>query len=91
MSELRPATKFLGNSFNRQVSHIESEFKEVVDAIYNRNDETRSEEEIAEELVDLQMPCETMLAILGLDEQQRREARLKVIAKNEARGYYKEG
>jgi hypothetical protein len=30
-----------------------------------------------------------MLAILGLDEQQRMEARRKVIEKNRARGYYK--
>jgi hypothetical protein len=80
---LRPADKFLGNTAYGQFIKISSELKELEDA----NDA----EEVIEETIDLQMSCETLLAILGLDEQQRREARRKVIEKNDARGYYRKG
>lgn len=46
--------------------------------------------QLAEKLVDLQTSAETMLAIMGLSEQQRREVRQKVIEKNKQRGYYQE-
>jgi len=99
MSELRPTTKFLNNSEYEQFRHLESEFHEVKREFHNRIDYKLYKEGLSElarhhltiELVDLQMSAETMLAILGLDEQKRGELRLKVIAKNEARGYYKEG
>ena len=86
-SELRPATKFLGNSIHEQMSHLLSEFDEVM-VEYGWT--ITNEQRFAEELIDLQMSCETMLAILDLNEQQRNEARRKVIAKNTERGYYKE-
>lgn len=82
-SDLRPADKFLTNDTGQQMNHITEEYCEVVTE-YNRS----SEERLVEELIDLQMSCETMLANLGLDEQQRREARKKVLAKNAARGYF---
>lgn len=88
-SSLRPATKFVNeNSMFIQMNQISQEFREVtreVAAIFN---EAGNCENLIMELVDLQTACETMLAILGLDESQRQEARRKVIAKNQSRGYY---
>jgi hypothetical protein len=92
-SELRQADKFLGASLNAQMYHVKSEFEECIEAYGNLIVEfdycPSKQERLIEELVDLQMSCCTMLAILGLDEQQRMEARRKVIEKNRARGYYK--
>lgn len=79
-SNLRPADKYLKNLPNEQFRHMDSELREIEDA-----DDV---DHVIEEVVDLQMSCETMLAVLGLNEKQRREARLKVIEKNEKRGYY---
>lgn len=91
-SDLRPADKYLGNSISRQMNHIESEFLEVKEDYSNLivefDEHPPKQEKLAEELVDLQMSCETMLAILGLNEQQRMDARRKVVEKNEDRGYY---
>ena len=84
-SSLRPATKFLTNTIGQQLSHIRQEFKEVeLELGYG----CLSVDKAVEELIDLQTACETMLDILGLGELQRQEARRKVIAKNQARGYY---
>lgn len=90
--DLRPADKFLGNSRLEQYMHIDSELKEVRTAMNDYALEyTDTLDNLIEELIDLQMSCETMLAILGLDEQQRREARSRVIEKNRLRGYYEGG
>lgn len=93
-SDLRPCDKFLKAYSNEQFSHIEQEFKEVKYALHDvysvgEHINGKEKEHLAEELVDLQMSCETMLAILGLGEQQRRDVRKKVIEKNRKRGYYK--
>lgn len=45
---------------------------------------------LAEELVDLQTACETMLAMIGMDDRDRMEVRRRVVEKNRARGYYQE-
>ena len=82
-SELRPATKYLSNTIMQQFSHIDSEVFELECALFGEN-----ENATFDEIVDIQMSCETLLTILGADEQQRMEARRRVIAKNEARGYY---
>lgn len=94
-SELRPATKFLDNEIVKQMNHIESEFSEVkiefyimIDYRYETNERKKAIENLISELVDLQMSCETMLAVMGLDRQQRMESRRKVIEKNAKRGYY---
>lgn len=94
-SDLRPANKFLGNNLIEQFKHLKSEVKEVksefyyfIDDDYNEEFRKHSRGKLISELIDLQMSCETMLAIMGLNEEQRREARVDVIAKNEARGYY---
>ena len=84
-SSLRPATKFLGNTIGEQLTQIQQELKEVEKELgYG----CLGIDEAVEELIDLQTACETMLDILGLGELQRMQARRKVIAKNQARGYY---
>lgn len=82
--ELKPATRFLRVSLADQINKIHAEWTEVMNA-YMDNE---GKERIAEELVDVQQACETALAILGLTEDERREARRKVIAKNSKREYY---
>lgn len=82
--ELKPATRFLSASLADQINKIHAEWTEVMNA-YMDNE---GKERIAEELADVQQACETALAIFGLSEDERREARRKVIAKNSKRGYY---
>lgn len=92
-SALRPANKYLANSPTKQLLHILSEVWEIGKAWVTwkraKHPETSvSKWHLAEELVDLQMSCETMLTILGLNKQERNDIRRMVIAKNAARGYY---
>ena len=82
--ELKPATRFLGLSFPDQLKKIHDEYQEVISAYMDKE----GRERITEELVDMQESIETALAILGLTEEERREARRKVIAKNSKREYY---
>jgi hypothetical protein len=95
-SDLKPAGRFTNNdiyTFGDQQKSIESEYLEVCKAFnywYIVDSCAETKNHFCEELIDLQISCETMLAKIGLNEQQRREARKKVIAKNAARGYYKE-
>jgi len=92
-ADLRPADKFLSATVNKQYEHIVSEIGEASVELVKVVDFDLIDEipRAVEELIDVQMSCETMIAILGLNEQQRREARCKVIEKNEARGYYRKG
>lgn len=78
-SDLRPVMKFVNCSFEKHIEKIQEEFFEVLYA--SRSGLKKS---IVEELVDLQMTCETFLAGLGLDAKQRMEARKEVIDKNQA-------
>lgn len=94
-SDLRPADKFLTATKYKQFESVESEFDEIqrefyrmIDDRYSKTFREESKQNLIMELVDLQMSCETMLAILGLDENQRMEVRRKVIEKNRVRGYY---
>ena len=90
-SELRPATRFLSKGWYQQIQHVYSEFNEVITEFHLFDDGDVTEPlKLIEELIDLQMSCETMLACMELNEQQRMEARRRVIAKNKARGYYQE-
>ena len=82
--ELKPATRFMGNSLECQISKIHDEYIEVLNAVM-RNE---SKERIAEELADVQQACETAMAILGMTEDERKEVRHKVVIKNGLRGYY---
>ena len=84
-SDIRPADKFLVNSIEQQLTHMESEMAKIEEEFLCCDIDI---EKTVEEVIDLQMSCCTMLAILGLDEQQRMESRRKAIEKNEKRGYY---
>lgn len=84
-SELRPATKFVNLPLGKHIEKIHEEFGEVLMAAL-----ADDVENLREELVDLQMTCETALAKTGLDEAGRRNERKKKRAKNKARGYYNE-
>ena len=82
--QLRPAVRFMHQSKGQQLNKIVEECDEVVQA-WNDGE---SVERVAEEVADLQQACETMLAMLGYTEAQRKEIRLAVIDKNSRRGYY---
>lgn len=95
-STLRPADKYLTNTIPMQLDHIESELTEVKQELYKFNDPNvgplefcNIKSNLCVELVDLQMSCETMLAVLGLDEQERMEVRRMVVKKNAERDYYR--
>lgn len=85
-SDLRPAMKFLTNTPSQQFQHVLSEVQEATAEVEMLLRDYK--ERFVEELIDTQMSIETELYILGLNTQQIREARRKVIAKNEVRGYY---
>jgi hypothetical protein len=84
VKELQPATRFINLSFPDQLKKINDEYQEVISAYMDKE----GKERIAEELVDMQEAIETALAILGLTEEQRKEARRNVVMKNSMRGYY---
>ena len=84
VKELQPATRFMSLSFPDQLKKIHDEYQEVISAYMDKE----GKERIAEELVDMQEAVETALAILGLTEEQRKEARRNVVMKNSMRGYY---
>jgi hypothetical protein len=87
-SELKPATKFVReSSLAEQIAKIHSEYLEVMSAVIHNEGKAR----IAEELVDVQQACETAMAILGMNEEERRKTREKVLQKNARRGYYNGG
>ena len=77
---LIPAEKFKSDSL---LLKIEEEVEEVRQALKGNGN-------LIEEIVDIQLVCETFLAGLGLDQEQRNNARYKAKLKNLARGYYSE-
>lgn len=81
--ELKPATKYAGLSYSQQLAKIEEEYGEVIEAYTDGEPKER----LAEELVDLQVACETMLAIMGYSDDERQRIRKMVTEKNRARGY----
>lgn len=84
-SDLKPATKYVKrSSLTEQIAKIHSEYLEVMSAVIHNEGKAR----IAEELADIQEACETAMAILGLSEVERQNARKKVLLKNASRGYY---
>lgn len=93
-SDLRPDDKFLGATITRQLLRVNSEIGEIQEALHKVKYPTmdlnleEATEHIAEEIADAQMSLETLFAICGFNEKQRREARRKVIEKNRVRGYY---
>jgi hypothetical protein len=89
-SALRPATKYLNATPYKQFRHFISEVKETIKEAKPRDGALlfTDKDRLAEELVDVKMSAETMLAILGLDADQRNAIRLQVIEKNRVRHYY---
>ena len=85
-SEPRPAVRFLHDGLPMQLKKLKEEYSEVVQAY----DEGESRDRLTEELADVQMVCETIMAAVGLTDKQRRRMRRFVISKNLARGYYDE-
>lgn len=81
-SSLRPAVKYLSADIDEQIEHLQSEFKEMI------NEKGKNNENMAMEVVDIQMSCETLLAIMGYSQIERMDLRKEVIRKNENRGYY---
>lgn len=82
---MKPCLAYAGNSPWRQLRHVAGELLEVAAALLRRD-----YAHAAEELVDVQVACETLLHILGYDSRKRNLWRDYVDAKNEARGYHKE-
>ena len=80
---LEPATKTASRSYSQQLAKIEEEYGEVIEAYTDGEPKER----LAEELVDLQVACETMLAIMGYSDDERQRIRKMVTEKNRARGY----
>lgn len=86
--ELRPTDKFLANTLDQQMQHIEQEFNEAKEAAMTPIPSREAAMHLAEELTDLKTSCETMLAIMGLNAADRRAEVRKVNAKNERRNYF---
>ena len=85
-SEPRPAVKFIHDGLPVQLKKLKEEYDEVVQA-YEMGE---SRDRLTEELADVQIVCETIMATVGLTANQRRRIRRLVIKKNMARGYYDE-
>lgn len=80
---LIPCQKFTNNTPWQQFWHIITELLEVMLALLKKDIP-----HAAEELVDLQTACETMLVILGYNDRHRATVRRLVAQKNEKRDYY---
>ena len=83
-SEPRPAVRFLHDGPLVLLKKLKEEYGEVVQAY----EEGESRDRLTEELADVQMVCETIMAAVGMSDKQRRRMRRFVITKNMARGYY---
>ena len=93
-----PCSKFKANSFWQQLQHVFDECRETqmayVDYTYGMRIKADLEEcnamrdHVAEELVDIQVSCETALMILGFSAEEREAIRAKVDEKNRKRGYH---
>ena len=77
---LIPAEKFKSDNL---ILKIKEEVEEVEEALKGNGN-------LIEEIVDIQLVCETFLAGLGLNQEQRNNAKYKAKLKNLARGYYSE-
>lgn len=98
---IKPATRFTNNGPWKQFAHLLSEVYEVFKAlliletvsfanrlgIVNR-DTSDLVLRVAEELVDLQVSCQTLLAILGYTGDKYSTLKRLVMVKNQAKGYY---
>ena len=83
---MKPCLFYAQSSVWRQTLHILQEVYEVVKELV-RGDYERA----GEELVDVQVACETLLYIIGYQSESERERiRAEVDRKNALRGYHAE-
>ena len=83
---MKPCLKYATNSLTRQMIHVLGEVWEVAKELLQGN-----YERAAEELVDVQVACETTLYLLGYQsESERNRIRNQVDRKNALRGYHAE-
>ena len=82
---MKPCLAYANNGPWRQLRHVLGEVWEVAKALLQKD-----YAHAAEELVDVQVSCETLLHILGYDDFDRTLWRTYVDRKNEVRGYHKE-
>ncbi len=90
-SSLRPATKFLYYfSFKEQLEHVKSEIKEIEEAykVYENNQTPENYNKCLDEMTDAQHSLQTSKAIFGVVRSCDIRSHIRVIAKNQARGYY---
>ena len=91
MTEIKPCYAFMGASPKEQAAKITEEIGEVFEALKEYNQEPESIEKfgnLVDEIVDVQVAMETLLLILGLDDEGRDAARARIYEKNRRRGYY---
>ena len=89
---MKPVKKSMRVDCDEQLNKIYEELDEVMDALFAYRQEKSDEalRDCAMELADVQIACETMLDMLGLDEIARNKIRDIVYRKNKDRGYYDE-
>lgn len=90
-SSLRPATKFVGYySFEEQLEHVKSEIKEIEEAykVYESNQTQENFIKCLDEITDAQHSLQTLKAIYCTSRNGDRASHVRVIEKNQARGYY---
>lgn len=92
MQFLVPCYGFCGGDCEGQLEKVEEEFGEVwkatVDYLVEPSEKNR--EAFLMECADVQVAVETLMMMLGADEDERLAARRMVWEKNDARGYYDE-
>lgn len=92
-----PCRKFIRQPFFNQLAHIYREVEEVSIA-YGDYQATRMKGQdankelghLAEELTDVITAATTALAIIGFDEEARKDMQCEVNKKNRRRGYWEE-
>ena len=90
-SSLRPATKFLYYfSFEEQLEHVKSEIKEIEEAYkdYENNPTGENFIKCLDEMTDAQHSLQTLKETYGISRSCDIRSHIRVIAKNQARGYY---
>lgn len=91
-SQMKPAVKYLGNSVEKQLIHMDTEVDEIFNEYYYKDSvkENIDIEKLAMEVIDLQFSCQTMLeGPLGLSKEQIADYVQMVVKKNADRNYDK--
>ena len=87
---LKPVKITTGWTLLRQLEKVREEYAEVELLVLSKElgKHNITALNIAEELIDLQTACETMLYMLGLTEAELNTMREYVVLKNKTRGYF---